>query len=81
MLNTGLIISGNFMTNDPMQLAQNVYVHLTKAVEDARQGGDYGPNWEQAQRYQVELLRAINDIKYKHHSKPKVVPDEASIGG
>lgn len=46
-------------------LAQNVFVFLGKAVSDASAGVDYSNNWEQAMQYQVELLRAMNDLKYK----------------
>ena len=52
------------------EVAQSAYVSLTNAITDASAGIDYGYNWEQAQRYQMELLRLINEIKYKQ-TKPR----------
>jgi hypothetical protein len=53
------------LTKQANDLAQNVFVSLGKAVSDASAGVDYSNNWEQAMQYQVELLRAMNDLKYK----------------
>lgn len=49
--------------------AQNVSVLLTNAVNDASVGGDYSDNWEKAMQAQCELLRIINEIKYKANTK------------
>lgn len=50
-------------------VAQNVSVYLANAVNDALAGSDYSENWEKAMQSQTELLRLINDIKYKASSK------------
>jgi hypothetical protein len=46
-------------------LVQNIQVLLAKAVETASNGGDYSDDWEKAMQQQTELLRVINEIKYK----------------
>jgi len=75
MKNTGSITNGSFMTADAIKqandVAQNVFIALSDAVKDASVGGDYSANWEKAQSCQMELLRLINDIKYKQNTKPK----------
>lgn len=54
-----------------LDLAQNIYVLFTNAINTAQSGGDYGPDWEQAMRDQGELLRLINEMKYKAQTKVK----------
>ena len=70
----GSITIGSFMTADTTKandVVQNIFVTLGDAVKDAAAGGDYSANWEKAQTYQMELLRLINDIKYRQNTKPK----------
>lgn len=52
-------------------LAQNVHVLLSNAITDAAAGNDYSDNWEKAMQSQMELLRAINTIKYRANNKPR----------
>lgn len=61
-------------------LVQNVHVHLTNAVTDASLGGDYSENWEKAMQCQTELLREINNLKYKRSQKPRSIPGEQAQG-
>lgn len=59
------------MVKKANDLVQNVSVSLSKAVDAASKGGDYSEDWEKAMQYQMELLRQINELKYKQSSKPR----------
>lgn len=59
------------MEKECKDLAQNVYVLFTNAIDTAKSGGDYGPLWEDAMRSQGELLRLINEMNYKAKTKVK----------
>ena len=74
MNSTDLTINGSFMSADitkANEVVQNIFVTLGDAVKDAAAGVDYSANWEKAQSYQMELLRIMNDIKYRQNTKPK----------
>lgn len=76
MLNMGSITNGSFMIVEQTKandLAQNVLIQLQNAVTAASTGGDYSEHWEKAMQYQTELLRAINELKYKVSSKPRSI--------
>lgn len=84
MKNSGSITNGSFMivdmTKQANDAAQNVLVCLTNAVKDASAGIDYSENWEKAMQYQTELLRLINDIKYRQSSKPRSINVQQASG-
>lgn len=75
MKNTGLTTNGSFMTVEQTKLAndlaQNVFINLQNAVNDASFGWGYSDHWEKAMQYQTELLRAINELKSKATAKPR----------
>lgn len=57
------------LTKKANDLVQNVYIQLQNAITAASSGVDYSESWEKAMQSQIELLRTINDLKYKQSSK------------